>query len=268
MQANRRLVEHIKHATQLRSDLCRESDPLAFAAGKCRRRAIECQIAQTDSLEEPQPADNLAQNRTSDLFFTSVKCYLLESFDSIVDRQRSVFSNSTRTHLHRQGIGTQTTPTALATHGRRNQLLDCEPDFFRRRFVQSILKPTKRSLPLVLIRIKTLGKSEPAVDAVQKTLTHFLRQLLKRRLRISTEMFADSEQRAAKIRGTLLVSGAHEPELVRRLPRLWDQLEGVDLHHSSQAVAAFAGAVRGVKRKRSWLEWRHVDAAINTSHAF
>ena len=32
MQSNRRFVEHVQHAAQLRADLCRQPDPLAFAA--------------------------------------------------------------------------------------------------------------------------------------------------------------------------------------------------------------------------------------------
>ena len=78
-------------------------------------RSIKREIAQTNSFQKPQPANDLAQYRTGNLFFTRIKLHLLESFNSIVDRQRRVLRNTTPTDLHRQRIGTQTPSIALAT---------------------------------------------------------------------------------------------------------------------------------------------------------
>src|SRR6185369_17079581 len=159
MKTNRRLVEHVKHAAQLRSDLGRESNALAFAAGKRGRRSIEGEITQTDSLQKAQAANDLAQYRTSNLFFSSIELHLLERFNRIVDRQRRVFRNTASTDLHRERIRTQSPSIALATDRRRNKLLECDPHLLGRRLVQTILKPTERTLPLVLVRVKPLIES-------------------------------------------------------------------------------------------------------------
>ena len=81
-------------------------------------------------------------------------------------------------------------------------------------------------------------------------------------------MFADREQRAAEIGGALFVGGAHVAEFVRRLARVGNQFQRIDLHHRSQAVTTFARAVSRVERERARLERRHVDAAVHARHSF
>ena len=62
VQADRRLVEHVQHAGQVRSDLRRQPDALALAAGERRGAAAERQIADADVVEEMQPIADLAQD--------------------------------------------------------------------------------------------------------------------------------------------------------------------------------------------------------------
>ena len=62
MQADRRLVEHVEHAGQVRADLRRQPDALAFAARQRRRAAPEREIADADIVEEPQPVADFAQD--------------------------------------------------------------------------------------------------------------------------------------------------------------------------------------------------------------
>src|ERR1035441_11087830 len=52
MQADRRLVQDVENAAQLRSDLGGEANALAFSAGKCGRRAAELQVAESNIVEE------------------------------------------------------------------------------------------------------------------------------------------------------------------------------------------------------------------------
>ena len=56
MQADRRLVEHVQHAGQVRADLRREPDALPFAARQRRGAAAERQVADADVVQEPQRA--------------------------------------------------------------------------------------------------------------------------------------------------------------------------------------------------------------------
>ena len=59
MQSDRRLIQHIQHAAQLRANLRRQPNALAFAAAQRRRRAVERDVAQPDGVQEAQPLGNL-----------------------------------------------------------------------------------------------------------------------------------------------------------------------------------------------------------------
>ncbi len=67
MQPNRRLVQHIEHAAQLRSDLCSQPNALTFAAGERRRRSVERNVAQPDGIQKLQALDNLVHDAAGDL---------------------------------------------------------------------------------------------------------------------------------------------------------------------------------------------------------
>ena len=66
VQADRRLVEHVEHAGEVRADLRRQPDALPFAARQRRRAAAERQVADADVVEEPQPILDLAQDALGD----------------------------------------------------------------------------------------------------------------------------------------------------------------------------------------------------------
>ena len=59
VKADRRLVEDIEDASEPRANLRREADALHLAAGKCGRRAVECQVVKTDVEKELEPPHNL-----------------------------------------------------------------------------------------------------------------------------------------------------------------------------------------------------------------
>src|SRR5690348_7497410 len=66
VQANRRLVEDVEYAAKARADLRGEADPLRFAAGERRSRAIQCEIAKPDGEEEIQAFGDLGKRPPSD----------------------------------------------------------------------------------------------------------------------------------------------------------------------------------------------------------
>ena len=81
VQADRRLVEHVQHAGQLRSDLRREPDALALAARERRRASAERQVADAHIGEEPQPLADLAHDAAGD------EMLALGELDRFEDRQ-------------------------------------------------------------------------------------------------------------------------------------------------------------------------------------
>jgi hypothetical protein len=69
MQSDRGLVENVEDADQARSDLGREPDALALAAGKAARGAVESEVVEADVGEEAEALANLLQNEPRDLGF-------------------------------------------------------------------------------------------------------------------------------------------------------------------------------------------------------
>ncbi len=66
VEPDRRLVEDVEHADELRADLGREPEPLRLAARERRRRAVELQVADADVVEERQPLADLLDDPRAD----------------------------------------------------------------------------------------------------------------------------------------------------------------------------------------------------------
>src|SRR6478736_7252754 len=62
MQTNARFVENVENTSQTGADLCGESYPLRFTAGKRAALAIQCQVAKPDLHKKLQPRANLADH--------------------------------------------------------------------------------------------------------------------------------------------------------------------------------------------------------------
>ena len=90
MQADRRLVEHVEHAGQVRADLRRQADALPFAAGQGRRRPRQRQIADADVVEEAQPIADLLEDARGDDRLAIVELERVEQRERFGDRQVDV----------------------------------------------------------------------------------------------------------------------------------------------------------------------------------
>ena len=66
VQADRRLVEDVEHADELRADLRRQPDALRLAARERLRGAVEREVADADVVEERQPLADLLQDPVAD----------------------------------------------------------------------------------------------------------------------------------------------------------------------------------------------------------
>ena len=62
VQADRRLVEHVEHAGEVRADLRGQPDALPFAARQRGRAAGQREVADADVVEEAQPILDLLQD--------------------------------------------------------------------------------------------------------------------------------------------------------------------------------------------------------------
>ena len=66
MEADRRLVEHVQHAGEVRADLRRQPDALPLAARQRGGAAAEREVADADAGEKPQALLNLAEESLGD----------------------------------------------------------------------------------------------------------------------------------------------------------------------------------------------------------
>ncbi len=73
VQADRRLVEHIKHAGEAGADLRGKPDALAFAAGERAGGAREREIIEPDVDQEFQPLADLLEHAHADLVLLRVE---------------------------------------------------------------------------------------------------------------------------------------------------------------------------------------------------
>ena len=87
MQADARLIEHIKNAGQTRADLRREPDALRFAAGKRAAFAVQGQIVEPDFDEKLQPRLNLAQDVGDDFALLLCQVHPRDELRRGFDRQ-------------------------------------------------------------------------------------------------------------------------------------------------------------------------------------
>ena len=99
VQADRRLVEHVKDAGQVRADLRRQADTLALAAGERRRTAPQRQVPDADVVQKSQPFLNLLQDAFGNDRFPIGQIQAVEHLERFGHRQVDVLRNRASFHL-------------------------------------------------------------------------------------------------------------------------------------------------------------------------
>src|SRR5690606_1154428 len=89
MQTDRRLVENVADAAQVRAELRSEADSLRLAARQRRRAAIERQVAETDAVEKLEPAHELGQHVARDLALAALELQRPEVRERVTNRIRA-----------------------------------------------------------------------------------------------------------------------------------------------------------------------------------
>src|SRR5207244_8898603 len=88
VEADRRLVQDVEHADQLRADLGREPDALALATRERRRAAVERQVIEPDVDQEAEARQDLLHDRARDLALGGRESEAAEEGERIADGQR------------------------------------------------------------------------------------------------------------------------------------------------------------------------------------
>ena len=170
MQADRRLVQHVEHAAQLRADLRRQPDALRFSARQRGRRTVQAQIMQPDGGKKLQPAADLIEHAAGDLHLA-----LGELPDRAVSSAREIgmavnSAMETSFHPHRQARRPQ--PLAMTSRARDGRHVFRQPlAITLRRFLESsacrILRMPGKPLPPSSSSVCVFfGKSSNGVESL------------------------------------------------------------------------------------------------------
>ena len=105
MQANRRLVQHVRHPDQAGADLTRQANALCLAPGQGRRRAIQREIIQPHVQQKSQPPDNFLQCVLGDPRLHFGQFERNKKSVRLGDRHRRDLGQVLALDLHAQGFG-------------------------------------------------------------------------------------------------------------------------------------------------------------------
>ncbi len=283
VQADGRLVEHIKNASQARSDLGGQPDALALAAGERGRRAAQRQVAQPHRVQKLKPLNHLALQSIGYEPVPAGEVHGARRRQRPLQREPSEVGDGHITSrvgaLRRLGV------IFLLVHGRvqgcrghgqrHRQRLRTEPRAMAggalggRHKAHHVLAIGLglRLLHVVAQVAEDAMKAEPgtfgAGRPVQQQILMLLRQILERLLQIDLELFSCKLYRPQEI-----LRGRARPKrpIQQRLGPVRDHTGGVEIEDGAQAVAGRAGAIRGVERERSRLQLGHIDPAVRAGH--
>src|ERR1700688_3510383 len=108
VQTNRRFVEHVQNAAQLRSNLRRERYALPFSAGERGGGAAERQVAKSDIVEELQALGDFVKDPYGDGQFPSCKFNFFRGFKGAGYWQAGEIGDRHAVHFHSQTLRAQT----------------------------------------------------------------------------------------------------------------------------------------------------------------
>ena len=124
MEADRRLVEDVENAGELRADLGGEANALGFPAGEGPRSAIEGEIAEPDVEQELQPRVDLGEDRLGDLPLARGQGNRGDGVDRTHHRKPRELVDSVSPHAHRGRLRLQPAPPARLAHPLAHEAAD------------------------------------------------------------------------------------------------------------------------------------------------
>ena len=276
VQADGRLVQHVKHTSQAGTDLGGQADALRLAARQRAGGAGQGEVVQPHVQQEMQACLDFAQHGTCDHFFAVAQHQVVQVLGGVLDGKLSQARDGQlpvrgRRQAHSQDLRLQTrTVTRRARH-----LAGVREQAFLLRFGLGLLQLALQVAHDALVgrRVRALAPVAVLVAhvdlrgrSVDQVLLLRLGQRAQRRVGVEVLLF---RQRLDEFGEVFLVrAGVPRLERVHRgCVRVRDDQVHVDLLAHAQAVAGRAGAERRVEGERARLVLLHVElVAVRAGH--
>ena len=267
MQANRRLVEDIQNPYQTGTDLCCQTNTLAFAARQCCRRTGQGQIFQADRLQKSQTCTDFLENLFRDHPVTVREFELIDKFQRFGDRHPAELVNIDTADSDSEVFRFQTRAMAVGTKDTGHNLCDFLPNPAGLGFPETAFEVVDNTFKFGVIGTGTVFFLANHVDTfavctVQNRV--FLR---------TSEFFPGCIQRKAVMLGKCLIIHLGNRSRIADIPAgsldcaasdgeflIRDDHCRVDFHKRSQTGTLGAGTLRVIEREHSRFQFADRNA--------
>ena len=271
VQTDGGLIQNIQHAHQGRTDLGRQPDPLAFAAGKGARRPGKGQIAQAHIRQELEPGSDLLHDLVGDGCHIALQTEVVHKVQLVPDAHAAEIHNADSANGNRAGNVAEAVAAALGTGGRGHAFLQLLPgrvglglpvaagDIVQDA-LKGLLQHTHAVAPVVgHPQLFPPGAIEDHIQSFPGQLLHGNRQgemvLLGQGLEVHPE---------DGIGSGALPAGGLDGTLKNRFVLIRDHQIRIRHQPEAQAGAAGAGTGRIVEGEHPGLQLRQADTAVLT----
>ena len=168
VETNRGLVQNIQHTSELRADLRRKPDALAFTARERRRRSIERDISEADSFQKAHALANFSQDQPRYTLLSGVQSDRVKHLDRLRDWDCREVADGSPANSHRQRRRLEPSPLASGTHGRRNERLESGDAALALHIFGATHQIRHRAFPLGLVLVSSVAQRQSLLGPVEK----------------------------------------------------------------------------------------------------
>ena len=269
VQADARLVEDVQHPHQARADLSGQTDALGLAAGECRGRARERQIAEADARQKAQTGADLLEDALGDQAVLLAEREAVDEFQRLDDGQIREIRDAHAADRHGQRRLLQTSAVAGGAVHLGHALLDIGAHGGALRLLVAALEVIDDALELALDDAVALVAlvaqlKRLALRAVEDGVHGLLRQVPERIGQL--EMIALGQRleihAGDRVPADVVPAGGDDAAVHDREIGVGHDELRIDQKLHAEPRTGRAGAVRVVEGEQARLQLLDGDAAV------
>ena len=256
MQSDRRLIEHIQHSAQPRTNLRGQPNALAFATRQGRRIPIERKITEAHSSQKLQPLDYLFANPLRDQRLARRKLQLSRRCQRPVQRKRREIADRQPADFHSKRLWPQPLTPARRANRRRHEV----HHVFAIAVALGVLHPiAQKRQNAVKPGLRSLG----ARRTVDQNMLLLVRQLLERGLQVD---LIPRRRNVNELDQILRSRSRPQSAIQQRLRPIRNHLGRVEIVKRPKPMALRASAKRRVEAETPRLQLGYIQTAVRASH--